>query len=197
MPADNVHDMSDLPEVEIDLDRLRARDPEEVTKVVMTYGPVLKSVFWGIAVDRHDLADIVNDFWIHIVPRLDRYSGKSPFGPWLVRCAKNFRNSRARKNSASAARTATFKEHRELVVDGSALDEEVQRQLLKQAVFKAVDELPGLEGHAVTLTMLEGRSKADAAKMLNVSPATVANLVRRGLFKLQENELLQSFHDDM
>ena len=189
--------MSDLPEVEIDLERLRARDPEEVTKVVMTYGPVLKSVFWGIAVDRHDLADIVNDFWIHIVPRLDRYSGKSPFGPWLVRCAKNFRNSRARKNSASAARTATFKERRELVVDGSALDEEVQRQLLKQAVFKAVDELPGLEGHAVTLTMLEGRSKADAAKMLNVSPATVANLVRRGLFKLQENELLQSFHDDM
>lgn len=188
---------SNLPEVDIDLELLRARDPGELTKVVRAYGPVLKSVFGAIAVDRHHLDDIVHDFWVHILPKLDRYSDKTPFGPWLVRSATNFRNSRVRKDATLAARTATLAEGREFVDDGSSLDEEAQRRLLERAVFKAISKLPAREGHAVALTLLEGWSKVEAAKIMKVRPATVANLVRRGLFKMQDDDLLRSFHEDL
>lgn len=188
---------SNLPKVEIDLELLRAGDPGELTKVVRAYGPVLKSCFGSIAADRHHLGDIVQDFWVHILPKLDRYSEKTPFGPWLVRSATNFRNSRARKDTTLAARTANLAEGRELVDDGSSLDDEAQRRLLEQAVFRAISKLPAREGEAVTLTLLEGWSNVEAAKIMELRPAAVANLVRRGLFKMQDDDLLRSFHEDL
>lgn len=186
-----------LPELDVDLELLRAGDPEEMKKLVKVYGPVFKSIFRKIAVDRHHLADIVQDFWVHIVPRLDRYDERTPFTWWLVRAAKNFRASQVRKDSRAMARTTEFDERRELVSTASDLDEDVQRRLLERVVAKALDRLPGREGEVLTLTLLEGWSNVEAAKIMNVRPATVGNLMRRALFRLQDDELLKTYHDDL
>lgn len=189
--------MGNLPDPRIDLDLLRAQDPKELTKVAEVYGPVLKSVFGRIAVDRHHLRDIVQDFWVHVLPRLNRYSGKTPFGPWLVRCATNFRSSRARRDSKAAGRTAEFEENQQLVDDGSTPVDEAQRRLLEGAVARALDRLPDRERQAATLTLMEGYSNVEAARIMGVGPSAVAKLVQRALFKLQDNDILRAFHDDL
>lgn len=116
---------------------------------------------------------------------------------WLVRAAKNFRTSRVRKDSKATTRTTEFEERQDLISDGSELDDEVQQRLLEKAVAKALDRLSGREAEAVTLTLLEGWSNVEAAKIMKVRPATVGNLVRRALYELQGDELLKAFHDDM
>lgn len=189
--------MGDLPKLEVDLELLHAGDPAELKKLVKTYGPVFKAIFGKIAVDRHHLADIAHDFWVHILPRLDRCTEGAPLEKWLVRAAKNFRTSRVRKDSKATTRTTEFEERQDLISDGSELDDEVQQRLLEKAVAKALDRLSGREAEAVTLTLLEGWSNVEAAKIMKVRPATVGNLVRRALYELQGDELLKAFHDDM
>lgn len=189
--------LQNLPELDVDVELLRAGDPAEMKKLVEVYGPVFKSIFSKIAVDRHHLADIAQDFWMHLVPRLDRYHERTPFNWWLVRAAKNFRASRVRKDSKAAARTAEFEEQRELVSDGSGLDDKVQKRILEDVVAKALSGLPGREGEALTLTLLEGWTNVEAAKIMDIRSATVGALVRRALFRLQDDDLLKAFHDDL
>lgn len=201
LPSDEGHlqdwAMRELPALDVDLELLGARDPSEVTRVAKAYGPVLETIFGRFAVDRHHLVDIVQDFWIHILPRLHHCTAGTPFGPWLVAAAKNYRNSRARKDAKAAARTTDFAEGRELVDDGSTLDDEAQRRALERAVADALNRLPGREGEALRLTAMEGWSNVEAAQFMGVRPATVANLVRRAVLKLQGESLLEKFHDDL
>lgn len=189
--------LQNLPELDVDMELLLAGDSGEMKKLVKVYGPVFKSIFSKIAVDRHHLADIAQDFWMHIVPRLDQYHARTPFTWWLVRAAKNFRASRVRKDGRATARTAEFEERRELVSDGSGLDDEVQQRILEGVVAKALGGLPGREGEALALTLLEGWTNVEAARIMDVRSATVGNLVRRALFRLQDDDLLKAFHDDL
>ena len=130
--------MRELQDLNVDLELLEAQDPGEVTRVVKAYGPVLETIFGRFAVDRHHLRDIVQDFWIHILPRLHHCTAGTPFGPWLVVAAKNFRTSRARKDAKATARTAEFADGRELVDDSSALDDQAQRRMLDRADISTV-----------------------------------------------------------
>lgn len=189
--------MRELPTLDVDLEFLRAGSRAEATRVAKAYGPVLEAVFRSVAVDDHHLRDMVQDFWIHILPRLHRYTGKTPFGPWLVRAAKNFRSSRARDNAKARTRTTEFAEGRELVDDGSALDEEAQRRSLERAVADALRRLPGRQGEALRLTVMEGWSNVEAGKIMGAQPATVASLVRRAASRLRDHPLLEKFHEDL
>ena len=189
--------MRELPSIDVDLELLRARNRAEATRVAKAYGPVLEAVFRPVAVDDHHLRDFVQDFWIHILPRLHRCTDKTLFGPWLVRAAKNFRSSQAREDAKARARTAEFAEGPELVDDGSALDEEAQRRLLERAVVAALRRLPGREAQALRLTVMEGWSNVEAAKIMGTRPATIASLARRAATKLRDDRILEKFHDDL
>lgn len=189
--------MGNLPKLDVDIALLRARDPGLLEEIAQVYGPVVKAIYGSIAVDRHHLDDLVQDFWVHLLPRLDRYSGKAPFGPWLVRVAKNHRASCARREQKAASRTAGFEEALHLPADGDALDDEAQRRLLEKAVSEALDRLPDRERDAVVLTILQDRTREEAADIIGVQPHTVAALVKRALFTLQQETRLQSFHKDL
>ena len=189
--------MRELPALDVDLELLGVQNPGEVTRVVKAYGPVLETIFGRFAVDRHHLRDIVQEFWTHVLPRLHHCTAGTPFGPWQVVAAKNFRTSRARKDAKAAARTAEFADGRELVDDSSTLDDQAQHRALERAVAEALRRLPAQEAEALRLTAMEGWSNVDAAQLMGVRPATVANLVRRAVFKLQGESLLEKFHDDL
>ncbi len=191
--------MTNLPKLDVDIALLRTRDARLLEKIVRLYGPVLKSIFASMSVDRHHLDDLVQDFWVHLLSRLDRYTGKAPFGPWLVRVAKNYRTSCARRAQKEAARTADFDEALGVAADGDgdALDDHVQRRFLEKAVSEALDRLPDDEREAVVLTILQGKTQPEAADIMGVGVSTVANLVHRALFRLQGEERLQRFHEDL
>lgn len=189
--------MTNLPKLDFDIELLRARDARLLEKIARLYGPVFKAIFGSMSVDRHHLDDLVQDFWVHLLPRLDRYTGKAPFGPWLVRVAKNYRTSCARREQKEAARTADFDEALGVAADADALDDHVQRRFLEKAVSEALDRLPDDEREAVVLTILQGKTRAEAADIMGVGVSTVANLVHRALLRLQGEERLQRLHEDL
>ena len=188
--------VTNLPKLDFDIELLHARDARLLEEIARLYGPVLKSIFGSMSVDRHHLDDLVQGFWVHLLSRLDRYTGKAPFGPWLVRVAKNYRTSCARREQTEAARTADFDEALGLAAAG-ALDDEAQRRFLEKAVSEALDRLPDDEREAVVLTILQEKTRAEAADIIGVRPPTVANLVRRALFRLQGEERMRWFHEDL
>lgn len=188
--------MTNLPKLDFDIERLRARDARLLEEIARLYGPVLRSIFGSMSVDRHHLDDLVQDFWVHLLSRLDRYTGRAPFGPWLVRVAKNYRASRARQEKKEAARTADFDEALGMAADAS-LDDEAQRRFLEKAVSEALDQLPDDEREAVALTILQEKTLAEAAAVIGVRAPTVGSLVRRALFRLQGDERLHRFHEDL
>lgn len=61
----------------------------------------------------------------------------------------------------------------------------------------ALNRLPSRESEALRLTAMEGWSNVEAAQLMRVRPATVANLVRRAVLKLQYESLLEKFHEDL
>jgi len=189
--------VTNLPKLDIDVELLHARDARLLDEIARLYGPVLKSIFGSMSVDRHHLDDLVQGYWVHLLSRLDRYTGKAPFGPWLVRVAKNYRASCARREQKEVARTVGLDEALALPADSDALDDEVQRRFLEKAVSEALDRLPDDERLAVVLTILQEKTRAEAADIIGVRPPTVANLVRRALFRLQGEERMRWFHEDL
>lgn len=67
-----------------------------------------------------------------------------------------------------------------------------QRQL-QQAVWEALGTLPEREREAIVLTYCEGRSTAEVAATLHVSPASVRRLVHRATYKLHKREELREW----
>ena len=134
---------------------------------------------------------------VHLLFRLDRYTGKAPFGPWLVRVAKNYRASCARREQREDARTADFDEALGLAADAGGLDDQAQRRFLEKSVSEALARLPDDEREAVALTILQEKTQAEAAHVIGVRPPTVGNLVRRALFRLQGEERLHRLHEEL
>ncbi len=189
--------MGNLPHLDVDVTLLHARDAGLLAEIVRMYGPVLAAVLRPTAVDRHHLDDLIQGFWAHLLPRLDRYTGRTPFGPWFVHVAKNYRNSCARREAKTAARTADLEEALDLLADPDALDDEAQRRSLEEATYEALDRLPDRQREAVILTVVDDRSDVEAGKIMGVGAATVANLVRRALFTLHGEGRLRKFHEDL
>ena len=71
------------------IERLRARDMSALEPLMEHYGPRLYRVAFGITRNHSDAEEVVQDTFLSLCRKIDRFEGRSALGTWLYRIAAN------------------------------------------------------------------------------------------------------------
>jgi len=169
--------------------RVQRGDEAAFGRLVERYLDRAHAVALGILGNPHDAEDAVQDAFIRALERIDQLSPGSPFGPWFYRVlrstALNFRrHEKLRSHEAIPLGAATSGDP----------EEETLRKIDREAVLRALEQLPEMQRTAVTLYDLEGYSHQEIADILGIAPGTSRAHVHHGRKALQR--LLETEEDE-
>lgn len=186
----------------VDVARLQGRDRAEWARVVRLATPNLRGAVRTFATDDADVDDLLQKCWIRVVNQIDKFSSLdsdgtaslSSFTGWAVVVSLNYCKDlyRAKKRARQPA-AVSLDGLGELPGGGPDPEELFRQRQLQQAVWEALGTLPEREREAIVLTYCEGRSTAEVAAALHVSPASVRRLVHRATYKLHKQEELREW----
>ena len=129
----------------------------------------------------HDAEDAVQNAFIRALERIDQLKPGSPFGPWFFRVL--------RSTALNLRRREILRTHEEIPASASAGTnpaKEWERGLTREAVLRALGELPEMQRLAVTLYDLEGYSHREIAEILEIAVGTSRAHVHHGRKSLKE-----------
>ena len=169
----------------IDLERLRARDPELLEALVREVSPHLLSVIRGYVRDDDRADDLLQECWVHILERLDAYRPQGPFAAWAVAVTRNVCTSSLRRDRRADQAEVGIDDLGGEPDDAPDAEERRSQLRLRTALFKALSRLPDREREAIVLRVLEGRSTEETSETLGVSRGAVGDLVERGLYRMR------------
>lgn len=176
----------------IDIDRLRARDPELLQKLVREISPRMLAAIRPCARDDDDADDLLQDSWIRVMEQLDNFKRNGSFPAWAIAVAKNVaRTVQRRRERTGEQRTAP--ESAEEVLDrGPNPEEELASQEVREHLNAALARLPDRERDMMVLRLIEGRSTADAAARIGVTVRSARAIQRRAMHRLRSmSDLLE------
>ena len=135
--------------------------------------------------------DMLQDCWVQILERLDRYGRHDSFARWAMKVSKNCCKTKLRVGSSSSLSEVTLG-HMEQVSGSTRSFDETQwslelsrQQYWKQVVHDALGRLPDRERDVIVLRLLEGRDTAETALTLGISESGVRSILLRGMKRLR------------
>ena len=185
--------MSDTGDPRSDHDLLRdiaARDVSAMAGLFRRHGPLMLGLSRRMLGDLHEAEDVVNDVFLELWERADRYSA-SRGGPqsYLLlvtrsRCVDRLRRRRRRPVPAQGPETA----------DGSPPPRHAaEMSELRHEIEEALAELPPTHRRSLVLAFFDGLTHAEIAEHTDTPLGTVKGHIRRSLLKLRGR--LRGHHD--
>lgn len=170
-----------------DIDRFAAGDPKHVEEVVRGYSPLVLVVCQSFARDYDHAQDLYQDTWKTVLARARSYGGDSSFRSWLYKVATNVCLSDRRAGQATADGMALYATQTTAGNGWTHVDPlaETERRELHRAIHRALPVLSEGQREALLLRVMEGRSTAEVAEFMGVTPATVRSHVRHALNRLR------------
>ena len=139
---------------------------------------------------REEAVEIVNDGFIKIFTKLDRYSKGLSFKGWLRRIMINSAIDYFRKNEKHYHRRDISHGHYE------AINENVLDQLAEEDIIAAIQRLPPSYRMVFNLFVIEGFKHEEIANQLNISVGTsklnlaiARNKLQKTLIAEEENQI--------
>jgi len=153
----------------------------------------------GITRTDSDAEEVVQDVFLTLARKIDRFEGRAALGTWIYRVATNAallkrRGKRAQLEVSLEEHLPTFKEdgHREgdrsyLLADWSQTPEaELLDGEARAALSDAIDLLPEPYRAVLVLRDVEELSNEEAAEILDESVASIKSRVHRARMALRE-----------
>lgn len=175
---------------EIDLERLHARDPELLERLIRETTPRIRAAIRSFAVTEADLDDIVQECWVRIMERLDKFTKAGSFPGWAVTVSRNYCRSMHREAKRTVD-TVSIEDVEEGVDSGPNPEEEFGRSQIKQAVWQELNRLPDREREAIVMNLIEHRPTSEIARKLGVTETSARNVLRRATDKLRRSDVLR------
>lgn len=129
--------------------------------------------------DQQLAEDLTADTFTKAWANLDSFDFKQP-RPWLYKIAKNLITDHWRKK-----RPDNMDDEEELVSDIESLEDQVDKQLSKEAITSAVSKLPEEMSSVVTMRFILGYSARKTADSLGTTEGNVRVIQYRALKKLK------------
>jgi RNA polymerase sigma-70 factor (ECF subfamily) len=135
--------------------------------------------------DHHEVMDVAQEAFIKAYRAIGRFRGDSAFYTWLYRIAintaKNHLVSRSRRppDTDVEVADAEYYESASKLKDNASPYDEVHREELEVAVFKAIEVLPEDLRTAITLREFDGMSYEDIAEIMQCPVGTVRSRIFR------------------
>lgn len=125
--------------------------------------------------DRCEAEDAMQESFLKVFSKLDKYVNNIPFEAWIVRIAINTAIDRFRENQPEFIDyTETVSSNR--IEDGNEEENEEEMKLITEKakqIKAAVEQLSGNARLIVTLYLMEGYDHEEIAGILKVQPGTV------------------------
>lgn len=174
-------------------------DKAAFAELLRRYQPHLEKVFYHLAPDWSDRADLVQEVWIRVYRNIKRLQEPSKFKGWLTRIATNLFYDELRKRkrvrsplSLDASISADDGEIKwELPSDGPEPSQELMTEEFYSQLQAAIADLPEAFRTTIVLREIEGMSYEEIAEITGVSLGTVKSRIARARNRLQSQ--LQSY----
>jgi RNA polymerase sigma-70 factor, ECF subfamily len=134
------------------------------------------SAVWMIVRDRQETEDLVQEAFVKVLERWDRFGDVLDPTAYTIRMAVNAWLSRRRRA------TVTMRKAFHLIPDEDPMTQADARE----DADRVLDTLTPKQRAAVVLTLMLGFTSEEAARVLRVRPSTVRVLVKRARDKLQQ-----------
>ena len=167
-----------------------------LAQLVEEVGPRIWVAIRRYARDDDHADDLLQDCWQAVLERLDRYGGRGSFVGWAIAVSKNV--CRMQLRGAKRTEGGAISPHDAAEVADAALNPEealVQRER-RDALYRALGQLPDRERDAITLCVLEERGTAEAARALGLSQPAARSLVARAIYRLSRMKEIQQMAMD-
>lgn len=171
---------------EIDLAQLHARDPALLKELVEEITPSIRAAVRHFATDDDDAEDLVQECWMHIVAKLDRFHRDGSFRAWATAVSRNYCRQVWKTRRRRAIETVHIDEAPEPASGELNPSEALEQSELRLAVRKELARLSSRERDAIVMKLMEDRSTSYISGRLRVSEPAVRKLIQRASFKLKE-----------
>ena len=176
------------------VERLRAQDPTAVADLSDTYGAKVYQLAFRYLRNREDAEEVAQDVLLKVYQKIDAFRGDAALSSWIYRITFNAAMSRLRQfkqNLPNALEKSgdeeTSPSPRREVIDVSPLaDEEMLRTEMRQALVRALKDMPVLYRAPVILRDVHGLSTEEASAVLHVKEQTLKSRLHRGRLMLRE-----------
>jgi RNA polymerase sigma-70 factor, ECF subfamily len=182
------------------IDRLRAQDTTALEALMERYGPQIYRVAFGITRNHSDAEEVVQDTFLSLFRKIDRFEGRSALGTWLYRIATNAALGKQRGKRVTSEvhledLLPTFKAdgHRQgdpaaLLADWSSTPEsELLSGEAREILEQALGYLPLHYRAVLVLRDVEELSNEEVAEALGETLVSVKSRIHRARMALREH----------
>jgi RNA polymerase sigma-70 factor (ECF subfamily) len=190
------------------VERLRQADEAAFTAIVHRYHPAMVRVAGLYVADRDTAEDVAQETWLAVLGGIAGFQGRASFKTWLFRILTNTAKSRGRRDR----RVVPFSELLGAAGDEPAvapgrflpadhpqapghwasppadwgdLDGHLERLALRQALTRAIGDLPPGQRQVLSLRDVDGWSAAEVCNVLGLSEVNQRVLLHRARSKVR------------
>jgi RNA polymerase sigma-70 factor, ECF subfamily len=175
------------------VERLKSHDPAAITDLSDAYGAKIYQLAFRYLRNREDAEEVAQDVLLKVHQKIDAFRGDAALSSWIYRITFNAAMSRLREfkqNLPSAPDTPEDEAGHTLkreVADRSPLaDEDILRAEMRQALVRALKEMPVLYRAPVILRDVQGLTTEEASALLHVKEQTLKSRLHRGRLMLRD-----------
>jgi len=170
----------DLPAIR----RVLAGEPAAFGELVARHEQALRRLVTGIVADRHLAQDVVQDTMLIAYRKLAEFRGDSTFGTWVRRIAVREAIRTQNRTRRLWRRFVPLDSIDEAGSPPGSVPGEVVADL--EEILAILGRLSTRERAALVLYVVEGRSYAEVASILEAPIGTVGSLISRARLRLRE-----------
>jgi len=149
------------------------------------------------ASDDEEADDLLQDCWLQILERLDRYEPRASFTAWAIVVSRNVCRMKLRAEKRAGLAEALFRrEARKHTETGTPDEPEPEQPCWERFVHEALARLPDRERDLIVLRLLRGKATAETSEILKVSEDAVRSILHRGMTRLKRMEKLRGLLAD-
>lgn len=166
-----------------ELVKLTLENPDDFLYIVNRYQQKLLSFIRRISnISIEEAEDLLQEVFIKVYQNLNDFDPNLKFSSWIYRITRNQVISHYRKNK-NRPQVLSF-EINEEIFENLATDfdvtKQIDQQILKQNITKALNQIPPKYRDVIILKYFEEKNYLEISDILKRPPGTVATLLNRG-----------------
>ncbi len=175
-------------------------DQESFVELMNRYAEKVHNLAIRITRNPEDAEEILQDVFVTVHSKLEKFEGKSAFSSWLYRITVNtaFMKLRKRKQHAAISLEEISPAVKETWVgktsESADVDYICSRHELREQLDMAVSRLPDEYRKIFILRDVDGLSNQEVGEILNITVPAVKSRLHRSRLMLRKR--LQKFYDD-
>lgn len=182
------------------VESLQAGSEEAFLELLNRYTQKVHNLAMRITRSPEDAEEVLQDVFVTIYKKIDRFEGKSAFSSWLYRITANtaFMKLRKRRQNLAVSIEDVSPAIKETWVgersEQSDLNFICSRHELRQELEQAIARLPGEYKVIFVLRDIDGLSNQEVGEILDISVPAVKSRLHRSRLMLRKR--LSKFHQD-